>query len=335
MSEPSPPLRAGLSGCGGVSRWTLEVARKSRDFRIVALQDPDRSAREGLARRYRVGCTTADFGELLAQRLDFVILNTPNHLHLQQVREAVRAGLHVLVQKPAGRTAAEARRMQDLSRRHRVKIGVSMMDLGDPQLIDLQNSVRRGLIGTPVLVQGLFAHDAYLKNPPAVRDWRRDVRNVGGASFIQLAIHPLNLAMEMLGRSIIAVAARSGSGRTVFKSDETTVASVVFEGGVLGTFVSSYATRGRSFSIRGTKGFIEVGDHGIRVQGIRACAMDRVPFFSEDSWRRWGKSDIHNRFARWIRDGEDFPSPIGAGVRDLEVVNAVYRSLRSGKVEKV
>lgn len=347
-------LRAGLSGCGGVSRWTLDVAAKSPDFEIVAVQDVDGSALERTARSRRIAAAFRDFQALLAQDLDFVILNTPNHLHLPQLGAVLERGLPCLVQKPVARDAREAERMLAMARKARRKVGVTMMELGNPLVWQLRDMLRAGVFGKPVHIEAIHAHDHYLKAPPARGNWRLDARRVGGASFIQLAVHHLNLAAWLLGRPV-AEASALGVGRlhTRFPVDETTAAAVRFEGGAIGTFASSYATFANRLAVHGTEGYFRLS-HGrmakdaLEICGARPFRGEVFAYASPGKERRFGggasaarlrrlapRYEVHNRFARWISRNEPYPAPLPDAVRDMRALDAVYRSVESGKSAKV
>ena len=240
----SLPLRAGLSGCGGISRWTMEVASRSPDFRVIAVQDADPGVLDAFGAEWGIPRRHSRYSDLVADDLDFLILNTPNHLHLEQTETAAWSGKPCLVQKPVTRNLAEAERMLAVARSSGIKIGACMMELGSPLNHQVRAMIRDGVIGKPCLVQAMSAHDFYLKSPPPEDNWRRDPAKVGGAAFIQLAVHQLNLAAWMLGERIRRVSALSTSGNTVFAGDETTVASALLADGTAATFSASYATSG-------------------------------------------------------------------------------------------
>lgn len=345
MSEAQSvaPLKAALAGCGGVSRWTLDVARMSHDFKIVALQDVDEKAAVGYGQQYGIDRRTAKFEELLSG-VDFVIINTPNHLHLEQARLAAAAGLHCLVQKPVTKNYREAQEMLKLSQSAQVKIGVTMMELGHPLNHQMRAMIQAGVIGEPCVWQSCHAHDLFLRNPPAASNWRRDREKVGGAAFIQLAVHHLNLAMWLLDRPIVSVSAQSESGRTIFDQDESTATVVSFGKGLIGTFVASYATTGMQLAIHGTGGYLRLFNDTLLVKGSKPFEGELFKYLQvgqeaaiklENLRGQVAKlqagHDVHNRFARWVQRNEPFSCPVEHGVRDMKIVDAVYQSIATKK----
>jgi predicted dehydrogenase len=339
----SPPLRAGLAGCGGIAGLTLAASERSPDFRVVALMDPDPKALARTGDGSGIACRHVRFEDLLAEDLDFLILAGPNHVHATQVIQAADAGLDCLVQKPMARTAADARAMVVAVRRLGIRLGVVMVELGNPLHHQVRRMVEDSWFGEPVIVSGVAAHDIYLRNPPPEGDWRRDPARVGGAAFIQLAIHQVNLASWILGRRITSVSAAGSRGQTVFE-DETTVALARFSGGLLATFAASYATAQTSFAILGTRGRILLHAGRVLIRGDRPyegsvfdyvdpgrelafAAAELEPTIS----RQRDALEVHGAFARWLRGRGTCPATGEDGLRDMEVAEAIQRSREEGR----
>jgi len=341
------PLRAGMAACGGIADLTLDAAKRSPDFDVVAIQDPDPAAlarvgdRAGIERRHTA------FEDLLVNDVDFVILNSPNHVHLPQVRAAAAAGKHCLVQKPMATTATEAAEMVAIANSAGVKLGVTMFELSNPVNRQALAMVEAGWLGEPVLVSAIGAHGIYLRDPLPESNWRRDPAKVGGGAFIQLALHQVDLAMFLLGRDAVDVSVMGARGKTDFE-DETTLATVRFEGGVLGHFAASYATDLWSLTICGTRGRIRLSGEHVLVCGEEpfrgevfdydapgrevAIPCDSLEFAVD---RQRDRYEVHAAFARWVRDDEPFVATGERGLLDMKVVDAVYRSLEEGKCATV
>lgn len=336
-------LRAGMSGCGGISPVTLDAARASRHFDIVAIQDPDEERLSQVGRLFDIERRHAQFEGLLTNDVDFVILNGPNDVHLAQVEGAAAAGKHALVQKPMAPTLDDAERMVRAADTHGVHLGVLMLGLGDPLHHQVRAMVQSGWLGTPTLVQATSAHGIYLRDPPAPDDWRRDAAKVGGGAFIQLAIHALDLTRWILDDRVAAVLACGTRGQTVFQ-DETTLATVRFASGVLGHFAASYATDLYGLVLCGTQGRIHLLDDHLVVSGQAPFEGDVFRYTSpgrevaiprasiDDAVAQEGRRvEIHDVFARWLLEQANYPCPGAWGVDDMRVVDATYRSIEEGR----
>jgi len=336
------PLRAALSACGGIADLAIDAARRSDRFDIVAVQDPDAEARERVGERLGVSRRHEEFASLLTDDVDFVIVNGPNDVHLDQVRLAAAAGKPCLVQKPMAPTLADATAMVETARDAGVPLGVVMFELGKPLHHEVRAMVRDGWLGEPVLVEATGAHDIYLRNPPAEGDWRLDPERVGGAAFIQLAVHHVNLARWILGREVESVAATRTGGHTAF-ADETTLATLAFSGGPLGHFAASYATSLYGFAICGTRGRIHLLPDHVVLRGEaeyrgeiltydRPGQEDVLPLASLDESIAAGRdaAEVHAAFARHLLDGEEYACTGESALEDMRVVDAVERSVRTG-----
>ena len=335
--EPSV-LRAALAACGGISDLTLHAAEQNRDIRVVAIQDPREQALAEVGERYAIASRHRRFEDLLGEEVDFVIVNSPNHLHREQVAAVVRAKKPCLVQKPMASDLVQARAMVATAAEEGMPLGVTMFEHSKPLHHQIREMVASGWLGEPTLLQALSAHDIYLKDPPPPDDWRRDPAQVGGGAFIQLALHQLNLARWILDREVVEVSMLGTRGLTVFE-DESDVAALLFERGPAAHFAAGYAARASHFMVAGTLGTIQVASEHVLVRGATAYAG---PVFTYDEPGRERvfalaelegacrdlalRCEVHARFARWIRDGEDFPCTAESALRDMEVVDAAYRS---------
>ncbi|MBN2492283.1 MAG: Gfo/Idh/MocA family oxidoreductase [Planctomycetes bacterium] len=337
------PLRAAMAACGGVCNLAIEGARLTRDFEIAAIQDPDPAALARVGERLPEARRHTVFEDLLAADIDFVIVNSPNHLHLPQVRAAAAAGKPCLVQKPIAPTLAEAAEMVRIAAAHGVKLGVTMFELSRPIHHQVKAMIASGWLGRPVLVSAVGAHTGYLATPPAPGDWRRDPAKVGGGAFIQLGVHHVNLAAWLLDREAVRASAAGARGLTVFE-DETMLATVEFADGVMARFATSYAADLYAFAVIGDRGRIHLLPEHVVVRGpepFRGEVFDyteagrevAIPAaaLAERSRPLEAALEVHGRFARWIARSEPYPCPGERALHDMRVVEAVYRACRTGE----
>ena len=101
------PVRLAIVGCGAVAeRYHLPAVAVARDVELVCLVDPVLERAERLAARYSVPLVLEDH-EALPGVVDAAIVATPNHLHEPVASTLLRAGVHVLIEKPLARSSAE------------------------------------------------------------------------------------------------------------------------------------------------------------------------------------------------------------------------------------
>ncbi|MBI4880208.1 MAG: Gfo/Idh/MocA family oxidoreductase [Planctomycetes bacterium] len=337
-------LRAALAACGGIADLTLQAAAASPDFLVAAIQDPRAEALERAGGRYGIAARHLDFADLLQEDVDFVIVNSPNHLHAEHVEQALAHGKPCLVQKPLAPTLAAARALVARARRAGLPLGVMMFEHGKPLHHQVRKMVQGGWPGEPALVQALSAHDIYLRAPPPADDWRRDPEKVGGGAFIQLAVHHINLARWLLGREIACVAMLGAGGHTVF-ADESDVLSALFADGPAAQFAASYAAHAAHFLIAGTRGMIDIAADRVLVRGASQYHGPVFAYEEAGEERVYARSElevrsapleqsceVHGRFARWLRDGAEFECTAESALCDMQVIDAAYRSRDAGRV---
>jgi predicted dehydrogenase len=129
---PGPALRLGLIGCGRIAQVAhLPAIAKSADVRLVAVSDPSTVLADAVARRYGVAGYTRT-GDLLQAGLDAVLIAVPDRFHRDLGVQALQAGLHVLIEKPAAVTSAEAGELLDMAEKLGRKVQVGAMRRHDP-----------------------------------------------------------------------------------------------------------------------------------------------------------------------------------------------------------
>jgi len=105
----SRPLNIAMVGCGRISLSHLDaIAARPQDARLVAVADRDLELARQVGERFGAPAYATLEDMLDLAEVDAVLLATPNHLHAVQAMAALKAGKHVLVEKPAAETGEDA-----------------------------------------------------------------------------------------------------------------------------------------------------------------------------------------------------------------------------------
>jgi predicted dehydrogenase len=109
MTNSETRLRVALFGAGlvGQAGHAISLWEEQERFDFVAVADPSPSTRQAVAARYSVPNTCATLEEALALGLDAVVIAVPDPAHKEAVLRALRAGVHVLCEKPLAVSVAE------------------------------------------------------------------------------------------------------------------------------------------------------------------------------------------------------------------------------------
>ena len=201
MSSTRHPIHIAFLGCGFITRVHSGHIQRLGGLIVPAYASRDGARADGYRLRYGGSRSYADYAAALADpRIQAVVIAVPPRFHLELALQALAAGKHVLVEKPAFprltdyRTAADAR-----DRAGRVVL-VGENDHYKPLAVCLRAQLAAGAIGEMV-----FAHITTLaRRLKAADDWRNDETMAGGDAFFEEGIHWLHLAGS-LGPTITSV----------------------------------------------------------------------------------------------------------------------------------
>lgn len=134
-------LRLGVIGCGRIAQVAhLPAIAKEPTVQLVAVSDPSAVLATAVGARYEVPGYT-DTAELLRDDLDAVLIAVPDRFHQSVGAQALEAGLHVLIEKPAALDSAQAIELTKLAAKRGRKLQVGAMRRHDPALRDAQQAV--------------------------------------------------------------------------------------------------------------------------------------------------------------------------------------------------
>ena len=179
--------RVAVVGAGAMGGHHLRVLRELDSARLVGLADADHAVAVHAAGRYGIPAYASHQELLERERPDAVTVAVPTSGHFDVVMAALRAGCHVLVEKPIASTLEQAREMIAEAGRRRLVLTVGHIERFNPAVIELRRRLEAGQLGR------LFQLHARRLGPFPSR-----IRDVGVV--VDLATHDLDL-MRWLGGS--------------------------------------------------------------------------------------------------------------------------------------
>jgi predicted dehydrogenase len=268
--ESRVPIKVGVIGCGRIANGVhLPNYARIGDVEIAALCDIDEKALGKAAEKYGVTNTFTSAEELLqAADVDAVSICTPNASHAPISIAALRAGKHVLCEKPLAMNAAEARLMLDEARRADVVNMVGFTHRFNPTMAFIKDVIAEGRLGNVHHLRVLCSVDR-LMNPEVGLEWRMLREQSGSGALGDLASHMVDLSTflmgasagkisEVVGMTSIFVKHRrrlDGSGFGDVTADDAAAFIATYETGVMGVFeVSRFAPSRVHLEIDGNKG---------------------------------------------------------------------------------
>jgi predicted dehydrogenase len=185
-------FQLGFAGVGWLGESLIKELPRFSQLRLAAVQDTNLELARQVAQRYTCRLYTADYAELMnLAKLDAVVICTPNTFHAPQAQAAVRAGKHVLVQKPLALSPKDARATLDLAGSHQ---RVLFVDYTYRYLPTIQAfyACLEGL-GKLRAVRAVF-HNIYGPG----KAWFFDPALSGGGALMDLGVHLIDLGVWLL-----------------------------------------------------------------------------------------------------------------------------------------
>jgi predicted dehydrogenase len=304
--------------------WSDVVAIASRDV-VKARATADQL---GIAQAY------GSYEELLADPQVEAIYNPlPNQLHVEWTIKAAEAGKHVLCEKPLGLTAEEVRKLLSVRERTGVKIGEAFMVRTHPQWLRAREIARSGRIGKLRSALGFFSY--FNTNPSNIRN----IAEYGGGALLDIGCYPINTSRFMFGEEPARVFALVEKDPAM-KVDRLTSAILDFPSGQSIFTCSTQLAPYQRSQFLGTSGRIEI-EIPFNAPTDRPCRIliddGRDVFGGGIAVEEFPACDQYtiqgDVFSRAIRGHADIPVPLEDAIKNMAVIDAVFRSAESGKWE--
>jgi predicted dehydrogenase len=187
-------VKTALVGCGLVG---AKRARCLAPDELVSAVDADEARAQAIAGGFP-GCRPArDWRpEVARPEVELVLVCTSNDALVEVARAAVRAGKHVLIEKPAARSVAELDSLILDARRAGVVVKVGFNHRFHPALQGAKALFANGAIGPLLYLRGRYGHGGRLGYE---REWRADKERAGGGELLDQGVHLIDLARWFAG----------------------------------------------------------------------------------------------------------------------------------------
>jgi phthalate 4,5-cis-dihydrodiol dehydrogenase len=227
-------LRVGILGAGYFGAFHARAIAATPGVELAAVCDEQLSLAKALSAEHG-GTPSADWRQLLDDKsIDTVVIATPHHFHRDMAVAAAKAGKHILLEKPMGRTAAECTEVIAAAERSGIKLMVGqLLHFALPSLV-ARRILESGELGKPVTGSATLSK---LWIEPNRRAWHLDPVT-GGGMLMTAGIHPLDLLIWMMGEPAQAVSAVVGTHFHEQAADDSALLTLRFPGGRFGQVAS-------------------------------------------------------------------------------------------------
>jgi len=314
----------------------IPAMQKSKHCRIQAIASRDLALAKKWAKELGIPKAYGSYEELLADReIEAVYNPLPNHLHVPWSIKAAEAGKHVLCEKPIALDAKEAEQLVAARNRTGKLITEAFMVRSHPQWLRARELVRQGKIGELRTVQGLFTY--FLTDPENVRN----KADIGGGGLYDIGCYPIvtsRFLFEAEPTRVVGLIERD----PVLKVDRLASAILDYPKGQATFTCATQLTPYQRMQILGTKGRIEVeipfnappdkpcrifvddgsqlGDASAKEEAFPVCDQYAI------------QGDL---FSEAIRTGKPVEFPLENAVQNMRIIDAIFRSAKTGGWEKV
>lgn len=326
MSLDLPPVRWGVLGVASVfERRMVPAFAAAQNAQVVAIASRSLDKAEEAARKHGIPAAFGSYDELLdAPNIEAVYVPLPNDLHAQWTLEALARGKHVLCDKPAALSFADATRMANAAQAADRRLMEGFMFRHHPQHARIAEIIAAGEIGKVAHFRGTFTYAAEARH----RSTYRFNRAQGGGALFDVGVYPLNavrlhFAAEPLAISAIACfdAASGVDQRILVQGEWANGRTAVIEGGFDQTFTSRYEIAGDKGVVTTERAF-QAGDGPITLLVRHGDDVQTQTIPGANQYVR----EIEH-FSACVRDARKPLAPGENGAAQARVVEAVCRSL--------
>jgi predicted dehydrogenase len=329
-------VRWGVLSTAGIGvKKVLPAMQKGDWTEVTAIASRDLHKAEEVARALGIAKAYGSYEELLADpQIEAVYNPLPNQLHVPWSIKAAEAGKHVLCEKPISMTVAEAKSLLAVQERTGVIIGEAFMVRTHPQWLRTRELIASGRIGSLRSIQGFFS---YFNTDP------KNIRNIaecGGGGLMDIGCYPINTSRFLFGEEPSRVSATLKNDPN-FRVDCLTSAILEFPSGQATFTCSTQLVPYQRMQVLGTKGRIEI-EVPFNAPNDRPCRI-----FIDDGRDLVGggitietfpvcdqytiQGDV---FSKAVREGGQAPVPLTDAIKNMAVIEAVFRAAKSGVWEK-
>ncbi|HLL24112.1 MAG TPA: Gfo/Idh/MocA family oxidoreductase [Kofleriaceae bacterium] len=186
-------MKVGIIGCGLIGKKRADAL--AGGAWLVACADPDVGRAQGLAARFKARAA-ADWREVITDDVELVIIATPHDKLAEITLAAVRAGKHVLVEKPAARSAAELEPVAAEAEARGAFVHVGFNHRYHRALRKAKELVDSGALGELMFIRARYGHGGRVGYE---QEWRCDAAVSGGGELIDQGMHLIDLSRWFLG----------------------------------------------------------------------------------------------------------------------------------------
>lgn len=269
MKSGRKPLRVGVIGLGRIG-WDFHCATLSKHPEVVLAGVADTVPERCLEAATKYGCPALpDYRRLLDEvELDAVAVASPTHLHRRMAEDALKRGLHVLLEKPMAVNVREAEAIVRMAQRHKRVVTVYQPHRLAAYFQHVRRVIDSGMIGQVYHVRrGVFSFSQR-------NDWQ-SLRRYGGGMLANFGAHAMDQVLQLIGYDVERVFCRLGRVASLGDADDVVKMVVQTRQGALGEVDINQACVQPLYEMEviGTHGVISLHGKELHVRSFRSSQL--------------------------------------------------------------
>lgn len=253
--------RVAMLGSGFIARFYADSLQGYRSGdKIVSVYSRREESAKKFADDYHVTYYTTNMEQAISRpEVDVVCISLPNNLHEEAVLLCCKYKKAVMVTKPLGRNAGEARRMLEAVESARIFNGYLEDLVYTPKFLKAQESVKNGALGRILWAKSRETH------PGPHSEWFWNIEQAGGGCILDLGCHCVEIARSYIGKDIKPIEVMCWADTQVkpIDAEDHAIALIKYENGAIGQFEVSWTFRGGldlRDEVMGTEGTIWINN---------------------------------------------------------------------------
>lgn len=324
-------MKWGLIGASTIAKeWAIAAIRAVGD-EVVAVVSSDEARAEAFAKENDIRHYGTDLNAMLLRpEIGAVYISTQNHLHKPQALEAIRAGKHVMCEKPLALTVEDAREMVDAAATAGLVFATNHHLRNAATHTAMRRAIQAGMIGKPLAAKVFHA----VALPAHLQGWRLSAKDQGGGVILDITVHDADTLRYVLNDDPVEVTAMTQEGGLGADGVADSVMGVMrFNSGLIAQFHDSFTAKyaHTGLEVIGTEGSLiardvmtqqPVGEVTlVNAEGSKRLILEHVNLY-ETGFRAFGEAVA----------GRSGPAASGIdGVWSLATGAAVVEAAETGK----
>lgn len=328
----SNSVRWGLVGASRIAaEWVIPAIRETTGAEVISVQGGDIKRVAAYAAEHDIPNCFSDIDDLLTSNVDAVYISNTNEKHFPDTIKALKAGKHVLCEKPMAMTLQQAEEMLRLARERKLILGVNHHLSAMNSHRKIRELVEGGVIGDLVSVRIMFG----VRLPESSMGWRTESAASGAGVFYDLTVHNASILHFILGEKITKIFAMSSNTGVSAKGIEDTVAAVATtESGLLINITESFNIdyAETSIELHGTSGSVFATGVLLQRAGGEIYVQDKggrkkIPLEHVNAYPR-----VISAFSGAVKEGTPLITNAAQGFYALSVAVAAQKSITENRV---